>query len=106
MSVELMNLRGFLLKSGLIAACPCASLEQNWNFPSASLEQENGLTALGASGQGLNLCLQLSPWVLPLGSLQDPQRLISVLSKAPCLWSTEEMKQVRDIYSFPPRSVL
>lgn len=86
MSVQLMTLHGFLLKSGLIAACPCASLEQ-----------ENGLTALGASGQRLNLSLQLNPWVQPLGSLQDPQRLISVLSTAPCLWSTEEMKQVRDI---------
>lgn len=89
-----MTLRGLLLKSGLIAACICASLEQNWSLPPASLEQKNGLTAQGASGQGLNLSLQLHPWVLPLGSLQDRQRLISVLSKAPCLWSTEEMKQL------------
>lgn len=101
-----MILHGFLLKSGLIAACPCASLEQNRSLPSASLEQENGLTALEASGQELNLSLRLNPWVLPLGSPQDPQSLISALSKAPCLWSTEEMKQVRDIQSFSPRSVL
>lgn len=82
-ALQLMILHGFLLKSGLIGACPCASLEQNQNLPSASLEQENGLTALGASGQGLNLSAQLNPWVLPLGNLQDPQRLITVLSKAP-----------------------
>lgn len=69
---QLMILCEFLLKSGLIAACPCASLEQNQNLPSASLEQENGITALGENGQGLNLCLQLHPWVLPLGNLQDP----------------------------------